>query len=208
MESIRIKSSPEVNQELHAKASEFDKLMISVKEKIMISNKQEKVKLLTLAPDSWSRKRTAEFFNVSEYLVRSARELKKKEGMLAEPNQIRGKVLTDSNLTLLNSFYEDDEYSRLMPGKKDFVSIGSKKHVQKRLLLCNLKELYSAFKQRHADVKIGFSKFCSLRPKWCVLAGAAGTHSVCVCTYHQNTKLLVSAINWVYSYKDYENRCL
>ena len=161
--------------------------MISVKEKIMISNKQGKVKLLTLAPDSWSRKKVADFFNMNEYLVCSARVLKKKKGILAEANQARSRVLPDSTLTLVTSFYEDDEYSRLMPGKKDFVSIGNKKHMEKRLLLCNLKELYSAFKQRHADVKIGFSKFCSLRPNWCAFAGAAGSLSVCVCTYHQNT---------------------
>ena len=33
----------------------------------------------------------------------------------------------------------------------------------------------------HPDVKVGFSKFAELRPKECVLAGATGTHSVCVC---------------------------
>ena len=30
-----------------------------------------------------------------------------------------------------------------------------------------------------------------LRPKHCILAGASGTHSVCVCTIHQNVKLMV-----------------
>jgi len=39
--------------------------------------------------------------------------------------------------------------------------------------------------------KIGFSKFADLRPKHCILAGASGTHSVCVCTIHQNVKLLM-----------------
>jgi hypothetical protein len=29
-----------------------------------------------------------------------------------------------------------------------------------------------------------------LRPKECVLAGGSGTHSVCVCTIHQNMKLM------------------
>ena len=168
----------------------------------MSSNKHEKVKLLTLTPDSWSRKKVAELFNVSECLVRSAREPKKKKGILDEPDQIRGKMLSDSTLTLVTRFFEDDEYSRVMPGITDFVSIGSKQHMQKRLLLCKLKELHSAFKKKHVDVKIGFSKFCSLRPKWCVLAGAAGTHSVCVCTYHQNAKSLVSAVDWEYSYND------
>ncbi|KAK6191101.1 hypothetical protein SNE40_002846 [Patella caerulea] len=35
--------------------------------------------------------------------------------------------------------------------------------------------------------------FAALRPKWCVLAGASDTHSVCVCKYHQNPKLMVEA---------------
>ena len=35
------------------------------------------------------------------------------------------------------------------------------------------------FKEVHPECKIGFSKFCTLRPKWCVSVGASGTHSVC-----------------------------
>ena len=93
-----------------------------------------------------------------------------------------------------------------MPGKKDYVSVGKGRkeriHVQKRLLLSNLNELYTEFKKINPDIKIGFSKFCTLRPKWCVSAGAAGTHSVCVCTYHQNAILLLSAISWNITYKD------
>ena len=43
---------------------------------------------------------------------------------------------------------------------------------------------------------------CTLRPKWCASVGATGTHSVCVCTHHQNAILLVSAIKWKITYKD------
>ena len=50
--------------------------------------------------------------------------------------------------------------------------------------------MYREFKERFPDRKIGFSKFAELRPKHCVLAGASGTHSVCVCTIHQNVKLM------------------
>ena len=53
-----------------------------------------------------------------------------------------------------------------------------KQHMQKQLILVNLKELYSSFLKEHADIKIGFSKFCQLRPKWCVLLGASSTHFV------------------------------
>lgn len=44
-------------------------------------------------------------------------------------------------------------------------------------------------------VKCSFSKFASLRPKHCVLAGASGTHSVCVCPIHENVKLLIDGVN-------------
>ena len=66
--------------------------------------------------------------------------------------------------------------------------------MSKRLLLCNLKELYSCFKLNYQDEKVSFSKFASLRPKWCIIAGPKNTHSVCVCSYHQNVKLLLSSI--------------
>ena len=69
---------------------------------------------------------------------------------------------------------------------KNFVSCKS---------LCNLQELYTAFKEKYPNVNIGFSKFCNLRPTWCVLAGSKTTHSVCVCNAHQNLVLLVNAMD-------------
>ena len=83
-----------------------------------------------------------------------------------------------------------------MPGKKDFISIvvnGKKEAVQKRLLLMNLRELHLLLKEAH--ISVSFSVFCKLRPKNCIIAGASGTHSVCVCTIYQNVKLMLDAIN-------------
>ena len=107
---------------------------------------------------------------------------------------------------LVHAFYEDDEYRRQLPGKKDYVSIQKGVHKQKWLVLCNLHELFVAFKERNPDVKIGFSNFCTLHPKWCVIAGSSGTHSVCVCTTHQNIILLVDALNCEVTYKDLVNK--
>ena len=81
-----------------------------------------------------------------------------------------------------------------MPGKKDFVSIREgdhRVHVQKRLILGNLKEGYQQFKEKYPMEKVGFSKFAELRPRNCVLAGTSGTHTVCVCIIHQNVKLMM-----------------
>ena len=41
-----------------------------------------------------------------------------------------------------------------MPGKKDSVSLEKKVHMQKRLLLHDLKELYSAFKLQHPNIRL------------------------------------------------------
>ena len=201
-EEIPSTSTSTIDSAILFKAQELDRLHNLIKEKLKVASFPEKVQLLTLVPDSWSRTYAAKEFSVSEYLIRKARELKHEKGILAVPNPKRGKTLLAETVLLVTAFYEDDEYSRQLPGKKDCVSIGNKQYKQKRLVLCNLKELYIAFKEKHPDVHIGLSKFSSLRPKWCVIAGASGTHSVCVCTHHQNAKLLVDAINWDHTYKD------
>ena len=51
---------------------------------------------------------------------------------------------------------------------KDFVPVPKdsvKTKHQKRLLLLHIKELFLEFKKEYPTVKIGFSKFCELRPK-------------------------------------------
>lgn len=70
-------------------------------------------------------------------------------------------------------------------GKKDCTKViinGNKSNKTETFsVLSNLNELYVAFKISHPEYKIGRSKFCELRPKWRILAGSSGTHSVCVC---------------------------
>ena len=68
--------------------------------------------------------------------------------------------------------------------------------------LCNLQEFYTAFKEKHPNVNIEFSKFCALRPKWWVLVGSKMIHSVYVCSAHETVLLLVNALDWDLTYKD------
>jgi hypothetical protein len=65
---------------------------------------------------------------------------------------------------------------------------GKKVPVSKRLILLNLKEAHYLFQQDNPNVKIGLSKFCFLRPKWCVIADLSSSHNVCVIK-HQNPNL-------------------
>ena len=77
---------------------------------------------------------------------------------------------------------------------KDCISVrtenGEKIKLSKRLILCNLMEAYRSFKEKFPNMKVSFSKFAELKPKYCILAGQNGTHTVCVCTTHQNIKLM------------------
>lgn len=158
----------------------------------------ERRNILTLAPVEWGTRKIATFFNCSRNLCRSIRN-QLNEGdirsVLSLNNQKNGRKLSDEIKNLVREFYENDNNSRYLPGITDCLSIiqpdGKRKLVQKRLVLCNLKELHKAFRFQYSNLKIGFSKFCDLRPKHCVIAGATGTHSVCVCVYHQNVKLMI-----------------
>ena len=149
--------------------------------------------IFKLAPD-WPRAHVAKYFNVSKYMFREARKLAREKGILALPEPKRGKCLSKEVEDSVKLFYEDDKYLRLMPGAKDYVSVAKNVHQQKRLLLCNLKELYQSYKEKFSQHKIGLSKFSELRPKWCVTISSSGTHSVCVCCPPKHKLLMLFAV--------------
>ena len=69
------------------------------------------------------------------------------------PAPKKGKPL-DSTIKLVKTFYYHDDYSRPMPGMKDKISIKRNVLVGKRLLLWDLDELYSFFKEKHPECKV------------------------------------------------------
>ena len=146
------------------------------------------MQILTVLPKSWSLKKIQQEFGVSNYMARKSKELVEEKGVLSLPGPKPGHSLPPETVDTVRTFYESDDISRIMPGNKDFVSVkqeGERLHVQKWLVLSNLRKVYCEFKRQFPDHKIGFSNFAELGPKHCILAGASGTHSVCVCTIHQ-----------------------
>ena len=57
-----------------------------------------------------------------------------------------------------------------------------------------IKETYAVFKDKHPNVKIGISKFASLRPSQVLLSSQVPSN-VCTCIYHQNIILSLDAIH-------------
>ena len=90
--------SEESAYEVKIKADDLDRLTEQMREKLTTGTTTyaEKVQILTLTPDSWTIKKAASYFGVSEYQVRQARDLKKSRGILSKPDNNRGKPLSES----------------------------------------------------------------------------------------------------------------
>ena len=56
------------------------------------------------------------------------------------------------------------DYSRQMPEKKDYVSISRNVHMQKRLILCNLSELFACFEEKYPRLKFILQNFIVFAP--------------------------------------------
>ena len=157
-------SQPDNYNEIKEKADNLDRLVDLMKNKMQSSNRKQKILILTIAPSSWSIEKTKNEFNVSGYMVRQARKLVKERGILELPEPKKGKGLSEETKRCVANFYCDDEYSRLMPGKKDCVSIVRNVHKQKRSKSRILKVLQFETKM--------------------VCVGWVFRNSFCLCVYH------------------------
>lgn len=180
-----------------AKAKEFEQagkeMLEQMKEKFETTKKSsEKIHILSVLPKSWNVPKIQKEFQTSTYLAKKVKKCVSEYGIFCTPNPKPGKTLSDQTVEKIRAFYREPDISRELPGRKECKSVvvnGGRVLKQKRLILGNLKEIYALFKEKFPYEKVGFSKFSELRPAECVLAGASGTHTVCVCLLHQNFKL-------------------
>ena len=109
----------------------MDRLIENIKTKMTLSSRTQKIQLLTLVPTSWRYCDIVKEFPVTDFMVRQSRKLLSEEGILASPKPRKGRELSEEIKILVKEFFCDDECSRLMPGKKDYVSISKNNHKQK-----------------------------------------------------------------------------
>ena len=65
------------------------------------------------------------------------------------------------------SFYESNDINHAMPRKKDFILMekeGKCEHIQRRLVLSDLRGVYHEFKEKIPNCKIEVSQFAELGP--------------------------------------------
>ena len=61
-----------------SKCDDLDKLIDIIQAKIAVSSRKEKIKLLTLVPESWSIENYIEKFHVTEYMVKKSKSIKER----------------------------------------------------------------------------------------------------------------------------------
>ena len=183
-----------------------------IKEKLAITEDRGEIIILTIVPCNLSTSKVAEVFNISEQNARKARRLRLQKGILSMPEWKQSVGISQKTKQTVLVFYVSEEISHLLREKKDCVSIQlpdkTKMKKQKQLLLSNISEIYAQLEKENPERKIGFSTFALLCPKWCIPVGAASTNNVCVCTYHQNVKLTLAAMNLSHDYRQTMEMCV
>lgn len=115
-----------------------------------------------------------------------------------ETRKKRVDALSEDQKREVIDFYKQDSISRILPGKKEYVSVkdpvtGKRTKYQKRILTMKLKEAYQLFKEE-AKISIGFSTFAELRPSE-VFPVSQRDHEVCMCMHHENIEMLLDGLN-------------
>ena len=83
-----------ISEEMKKKARDLDRIVELMKDQIQISPRKTKIQVLTMTHSSWSVRKTAEVFDVSNYIVRKAFRLREEKCILATPEAKKGSVLT------------------------------------------------------------------------------------------------------------------
>ena len=206
---ISASTSSELVPDMFRRSEDYFVLFQDIRSRLQnATSNQEKKQLLTLVPKSWTFEEFFSFFgekHVSKRLIMDAFNLKDDKGILALPDKKSGRRLSDDEILCVQNFYLSDDYSRELPGMRTKVKTkerdadGNYIEKQKRLLLININELYAEFKDSFVrDGKkpvCGRSKFAQLRPLNVIPVGPKGTHNICVCIYHENTKLMLAPFN-------------
>ena len=100
---------------------------------------------------------------MSNYMARKSKDLVKEKGVLSLPGPKPGPSLPLETADIVHEFYEYDDISRVMSGKKDFVSVkqeGKRVHVQKRLMLSNSRERCIVSSKKIFLIKNWFFQIC------------------------------------------------
>ena len=168
--------------------SDCQHLLNGIKSLFFISNKEEQLRLLTMAPPQWGRKQIEYYFGCTEHQSKEAILLREKGGLLARPIFFNGnQPIKQVDIDHAIEYYQDDRISRQSSNKKDRIKVNGEEKFF-RFMEISVGEAFQMFKQEYPNSEIGRSKFYSLRPKWVKIKNPLQS---CLCVYHETYYLLL-----------------
>ena len=155
-------------RQARCRAKKRKETVVSVK--MGFKNKQSKCRAMKKALNNMPKTPTKRF-EVVEGLVNALTPNSKKR-ILTPDTVTRKSKIDEETVKLVENFFQDDANSRVMPGKKDVLSVktGSdlKEKKRKRLLLDDIDNLHNQYNSTYPDNTVGRSKFFDLRPSWVI----------------------------------------
>ena len=113
---------------------------------------------MTFVPDSWSRKYCSEYFEFQNISFDLQENWSKERGYLHNLLRKKVKQWPKKQLILFILSMRMNTADNFL-GRKDYVSMQEGEHKQKRLVLCNLHELFVAFKKETQMWKLDSPSF-------------------------------------------------
>ena len=148
---------------MQKKVNVLVRLYEAMQEKWKRASYSELTQILNLVPDKWSRMYCSEYFNILEYLVWTSHEIKKVGEILSKHAPEKRKSYHHWNSSSSNKRFWRWQFQQVNAWKKKTLLMWVKEYISKNSCksLCNLQEFFTAFKEKHPNVNIGFSKFCA-----------------------------------------------
>lgn len=159
-------------------------------------NNSEKLRLLTIIPDSFFTSDVVSKLETSKYCVEEAKKLKNEKGIYCCPDPNFGHPLNEDDVKLALEYYLNDDFdcSRQSPNKNDVVRVKENGIVVKRVkryITRSIREIYQKLTEENPTIKISRAKFYSLRPKWVIIDPPT---EACLCLYCANFELCITAL--------------
>jgi hypothetical protein len=117
-----------------------------------------------------------------------------KKNNLSSPSSVNTtapwNALSQADKDLVISYYQSEDITWTSPNAREYVRVtGSQEKVPRYYLVCTLHEAYRLFQEKYQTIKIGFAKFCELKPLN-VKLNRDLPQLTCLCKYHENFRYI------------------
>lgn len=107
------------SRELTSREMELEKMLTDLKERFssLPHNNPDRLRILTIAPPSWSVRKLAFEFGTTVHMAKKAKNLRSSDGVLSTITSRAGQTLPDETIQKVKEFYLNDSNSNSNNGK-------------------------------------------------------------------------------------------